>query len=434
MGPDPQPASRALRRRTLLAIGLAVAALACGKRGDPLPPLRPTPQPVTGLALSQHGNELTIEFVAPRQSTDGARLPVLDIELLRLDGEGDFGKTAKVEVRKAAPGERLRFTETLPPVGTWIRVAVRAVQRKKTSVQTPVASLTVQAPPPVPTELVARPGAVGLRLAWSAPDPMPCWVVPTPAPSPSPGAGPAGSRPSLFTNAPAPPTASTPAALPGAPPSAPSAPTAAMPPPSPAPTPLPTAPAATPSAAVGLPSATASPAPTPTPTPVPMPPRVGGFRVYRRADPGSYGLALDPIPTENSTYDDTTAALGSHVCYVVRTVVSTDPVVESDASNEVCLTVEDVTAPAPPSGLTTLPGDGGLEVSWSPSIEPDLASYRIYRAQRGERPARVGEVAKPATSFRDGSAVAGQRYRYTVTAVDAAGNESPPSAASEASP
>lgn len=165
-----------------------------------------------------------------------------------------------------------------------------------------------------------------------------------------------------------------------------------------------------------------------------MPPRVGGFRVYRRADPGTFGLALAPLPTESSSYDDTTAVLGSRVCYVVRTVVSTDPVVESDASNEVCLAVEDVTAPAPPTGLTTLPGDGGLEVSWSPSTEPDLAVYRVYRAARGESPARVGEVAKPATSFRDSAAVAGQRYRYTVTAVDAAGNESPPSAASEASP
>ena len=41
---------------------------------------------------------------------------------------------------------------------------------------------------------------------------------------------------------------------------------------------------------------------------------------------------------------------------------------------------------------------------------------------------RVGEVAPPETSLRDTTAAPGARYVYTVTAVDRAGNESPPSA------
>jgi chitodextrinase len=36
----------------------------------------------------------------------------------------------------------------------------------------------------------------------------------------------------------------------------------------------------------------------------------------------------------------------------------------------------------------------------------------------------------PTPSFRDNNVASGRRYWYTVTAVDRAGNESPPSAAS----
>jgi hypothetical protein len=427
MGHDPARTNRLLLRRCCLALSLAVVASGCGKRGDPLPPLRPTPQPVSGLAIAQRGNELTIQFVAPRLATDSSRLPVLDIELLRLDGEGDFSKAAQVSTRKAAPGERLEITEALPAAGTTIRVAARAVQDKKKSTQTPVVTLTIQPPPPAPTALVARSGAVGVSLAWAAPDPMPCWVPPpVPTPSTHPGTPLPGARPPL----PGVPGVTAPAP---APPPSTTLPSAAPTPTPPSPTP-PVPPSAPGEPGAPTPGPTATPSPAPSPTPVPMPPRVGGFHVYRRADPGSFGAPLAPLPTERASYDDVAAALGSRVCYVVRTVVSTDPLVESDASNEACVTVEDITAPAAPTGVATLPGDTGLDVSWSPSAEADLASYRVYRATRGAAATRIGEVAKPATTLRDTTAVAGQRYRYTVTAVDAAGNESPPSAGTEASP
>jgi len=120
-------------------------------------------------------------------------------------------------------------------------------------------------------------------------------------------------------------------------------------------------------------------------------------------------------------------SLGQRWCYLVGTVVSTDPVVESARSNEACVSVHDVVAPAAPSGVAALGSADGIEVSWSPSTESDLASYRVYRAAAGNAPERIGEVAPPETSLRDTSATAGTRYSYTVTAVDKAGNESAPS-------
>jgi fibronectin type 3 domain-containing protein len=103
-------------------------------------------------------------------------------------------------------------------------------------------------------------------------------------------------------------------------------------------------------------------------------------------------------------------------------------VVESARSNEACVSVHDIVPPAAPSGVAAVGGADGVEVSWSPSTESDLASYRVYRAAGGKTPERIGEVAAPETSLRDTSATAGSRYLYTVTAVDKAGNESPPSA------
>jgi fibronectin type 3 domain-containing protein len=74
--------------------------------------------------------------------------------------------------------------------------------------------------------------------------------------------------------------------------------------------------------------------------------------------------------------------------------------------------------------------ESDVEVSWSPSPEEDLALYRVYRATGGGAPAQVGEVPGGETSFTEGRQPAGE-YRYTVTAVDRDGNESPPSRPAE---
>jgi fibronectin type 3 domain-containing protein len=68
-----------------------------------------------------------------------------------------------------------------------------------------------------------------------------------------------------------------------------------------------------------------------------------------------------------------------------------------------------------------------VEIVWTPSPESDLSGYRIYRGVGDAEVALVGEVEAGTTSFTDAEAGPGVLYRYTVTAVDKAGNESPPS-------
>jgi hypothetical protein len=181
------------------------------------------------------------------------------------------------------------------------------------------------------------------------------------------------------------------------------------------------------------PAAAASPAasPSPSPAPTPTPPPSSGYWIYRRDANGAYGAPLVRAPLQAAQHADETAAQGQGVCYVARLVAATDPVIESASSNEVCLSVKDVEAPAPPTGVTALARDGAVEVSWSPSSERDLAAYRVYRSAAGGAPARVAEVGAGESTFRDATVTAGAPHVYTVTAVDAAGNESPPSAPAE---
>jgi len=136
------------------------------------------------------------------------------------------------------------------------------------------------------------------------------------------------------------------------------------------------------------------------------------------------------VPILKPPFVDNAVKPGETWCYVARTEVSLDPLIESRSTNEVCVDVRDITPPAPPVGLSVLPREGKLELTWSPSTEPDLARYRLYRASGGA-PARLAELPKTVTNYLDGSAEPGVTYYYTLTAVDESGNESTPSSPAE---
>jgi hypothetical protein len=371
--------------RTVLA--LACAAAACGKRGDPLPPIRKAPLPVTGLTLAQRGQGLEVRFTAPRAMTDGSRLESLAVELLVADRDGELAEVAVRRSLTPQPGQAWTETLPLPAQGTALRIAAEARAGKRASVLTSPVTLTVREVPEPPSEL--RVGAVpaGVRLTWTPPVRMPAPpLAMPPAGLPSPGPSPAASGPLA-------PPARQPA--PGAVPQ----------------------PGAQPSSGPAL-------VPVPGASPAPA---VVGFRVYRRQASGAYGAPLDPVPLAASAYEDSGAQPGESLCYVVRTAASTDPVVESEPTAEACLEVRDVAPPAAPLGVTALLREGTAELSWSPGSEPDLASYRVYRTPRGGAPERIAELPASETQWRDAQLSPDDTFSYTVTAVDAAGNEGPPS-------
>jgi len=388
------------RRRPRLALALVVLFLpACGKKGNPLPPLRHIPTPVTSVHLAQRGDQLEITYAAPRAATDGSPLGVLELEILRADVPGDLEKVSVRHRRSAAPGETLVEIGPLPAPDTTVRATVKAIAKGRPSVRGANATLTVQPIPAAPKALTATLTGEGVALVWRGQKPV---VVPRPSPSPlasPPGGAFPRPSPSPVASAPAAPLASPPATPPPASPN---------------------------------PAGSASPGPSPSPAPTP-PPFAGGFWVYRRPSNGAFGRPLFPLPTEAREFLDPGATLDQTACYVVRAVASTEPVVESAASEEACVLVKDITPPAPPEGLTALAGEGLIELTWSPSPESDLDVYRLYRSAAGAAPTLVATVPGGQTRFEDKSAAPGVAYRYTLTAVDKAGNESGSSNPAEAS-
>ncbi len=93
------------------------------------------------------------------------------------------------------------------------------------------------------------------------------------------------------------------------------------------------------------------------------------------------------------------------------------------------LAADDRFPPAVPTGLAVVANPEGkaIDLSWNPDSEPDLRGYFIYRREVGS-PAGGERVsgAKPveASSWSDTTARSGVRYAYSLSAVDADGNES----------
>jgi hypothetical protein len=368
----------------------------CGKKGDPLPPLRPTPAAVTNFRVAQRGDQLEIRFTAPRASTDGARLPVLEVELLVADKEGDLPKVARTRRIKVAPGETLVERQPLPLPGTALRVAARAVAKGHRGRPGELVRLTVVPPLVPPHGLKAELTDEGVSLSWEGEVPAP---LPTPAPTPTPTPTPTpASKPDPTPEAPTSPSPAEPAAPTGVPVDVPREP--------------------------ALPSA--GPEAKPSEPPASPKPFAPGFFIYRRATGGGFEAPLPGAAVPEHTFVDPSPQPGESICYEVRAVASAEPLLESAPSNEACLDVKDVRAPAAPTGLTALQRDGGVEIRWSPSSEADLAAYRVYRVRRGEDEP-LADVAAPETVFVD-PAPSGRTLRYVVTALDKAGNESPASA------
>ena len=83
----------------------------------------------------------------------------------------------------------------------------------------------------------------------------------------------------------------------------------------------------------------------------------------------------------------------------------------------------DTTAPTVPAVLAATPGFGTVSLTWNASTDNvGVTGYRVYRDG--------GSVAATtSTGYQDNGLSAGTPYSYTVAALDAAGNESDPSAA-----
>jgi cellulose 1,4-beta-cellobiosidase len=101
------------------------------------------------------------------------------------------------------------------------------------------------------------------------------------------------------------------------------------------------------------------------------------------------------------------------------TAVARDAAGNTTTSTGVTVTVTDVTAPSIPAGLhTTATSSSAISLAWTASTDNvAVSSYKIYR-----NGSLIGSSAS--ASFTDSGVSVGATYNYTVSALDAAANES----------
>jgi len=161
-------------------------------------------------------------------------------------------------------------------------------------------------------------------------------------------------------------------------------------------------------------------------------PFIAGYNVYRVAKGDTPGELTPPVnagPVATTTYTD--APPYGDFDYRVTAVALTSPRIESDPSPVVTATFKDLMPPPAPASITALVETKSVRLVWDAVDAPDLASYVIYRTEgvgHGE-PKEAGTFAEfilPAgtTTVLDKDPSAGIEYKYAVTARDKNGNES----------
>lgn len=156
-----------------------------------------------------------------------------------------------------------------------------------------------------------------------------------------------------------------------------------------------------------------------------------GYNLYRSsaAEPALQPLNQQLLTT--TSFADRNFRFGEEYTYVVRavTIDSQGNQVESLNSNAVRVAPRDVYPPSAPTAVTIAAAPGRIALFFPANPERDVVAYQIYRSTDPQLPkerwTRLARIAR--TTFQDDNVVAGTRYYYYVTAVDAAGNESPPS-------
>jgi len=155
-----------------------------------------------------------------------------------------------------------------------------------------------------------------------------------------------------------------------------------------------------------------------------------GYRIYRGHEEGGFGeQPTARLGPNELSYRDTGLTNDVTYVYAVRSVRKIGQTwLESLNSSLSTCTPKDMTPPARPQGLLAVPLAGGIELSWQRNLEEDLLGYFVYRRGLEEGAySRLNETPLKVPLYLDRTALLGETYLYTVTAVDGSPqrNESP---------
>ena len=165
------------------------------------------------------------------------------------------------------------------------------------------------------------------------------------------------------------------------------------------------------------------------------------YRIYRHEEkPGDDSSAKDSIAGE--VFVDGSGAMHftdssfqwekTYLYHVTSVTILKRPdseiQVEGDDSSVVRVVAHDVFPPAVPSGLqAAYSGEGQkpfIDLIWAPVTNADLGGYNVYRSEADGVAVKVNLELIKSPSYRDNAIVSGKTYSYSVSSVDARGNES----------
>ena len=150
------------------------------------------------------------------------------------------------------------------------------------------------------------------------------------------------------------------------------------------------------------------------------------FRVFRKTGDGGYAPVAD---VQTPEWTDPGTEFGTRYTYVVQSIVKLGnrKEAESDLSDEASIVPRDIFPPAAPQGVQASSAPNSIELNWERNTEEDLNGYRVYRAEGNGTLEKIADVSV-VPSYSDRKAEHGKTWRYAISAVDRAGNESPRSA------
>jgi len=163
-----------------------------------------------------------------------------------------------------------------------------------------------------------------------------------------------------------------------------------------------------------------------------------GYNVYRmdeaQSEPSQ--VPVNSALVSGTEYSDKNFQFGNNYRYVVRAVSlgTGGAQVESLNSNAVAVAPRDIFAPAAPerpSVAAPEPNSARLAIFFAANKETDIAGYNIYRSTDPDLPKqnwrKLNQSLLTRTTYQDDKVESGKTYYYYITAVDKAGNVSPPS-------
>lgn len=362
-----------MRRRPGRALGLvlavSMAAAGCGKKGSPLPPLRPVPARIGDFAAHQVDGRVELSFTVPGNADETEPPAVTSVEIYRVatalgappPNAAQIFATAKapfVEVRVRQPADAARQRETARSVtasgpvpasqtldpaageaavvvdtidaaraqgaGTWSYVVVGVAGRNRRGPLSGALHVPLTALPDPPAGLRVTATETLLRVTWDA-----------------------------------------------------------------------------------LPAGTTS---------------VRVLSIDRPVDSATAGaIVVTPQPVSGTEFA-MPVEFGRERCLAARTVtVAGGVTIEGPVSAPICLTPMDVYPPAAPAGLQAIQEGASVTLNWTGVEAADLAGYVVLRGDGDGvmmRPLTVTPVKE--TTYSDRTVSAGATYTYSVYAVDTA--------------